>query len=354
VKSGLNGTILRWVSAAAVVLLGSVAIVIFRVGLWGGTEKQFATTSRVDGLEWHPNGDALYVACDNGAVGLLNLHTGRNALLFTVPTEPFRTRMELGLSRNGNMLAVASSLSPKGITLWDGIQQQKINNNHPTEPLTSLLLSPDGRLLAAGSYNHLRVWDTVNCSMLWSAETTLSTPALSPDGKLIAGEAPEDREHGGITLWHAATGEKHIHLKGRPLSVGSGLAFSPDGRYIVCNAGGSRLYLFDLLERRFISFDNNPRYTIGYSGSFSPKGDVLLIDHTDVRDSAWLELWDFPGLESREIRKWRVKNTGTKRTEGGFSGWTFARISPNGYRIAVGYDRLIRVFPLPRKYRHQD
>jgi WD40 repeat protein len=99
--------------------------------------------------------------------------------------------------------------------------------------LAAVAVSPDGKLIAAGSDDgELQVWDFVTRRLVHAislSQAEVTAVAFSPDSTLIATGSYED---GTLRLVDAATGKLLSEIQVSMFGVG-GVAFSPDGKYIV-------------------------------------------------------------------------------------------------------------------------
>ena len=155
------------------------------------------------------------------------------------------------------------AISPNGAYLADGIQgidgtarvwdlrtgQKKRDILTGSQMLTSLTLSPDGRLLATGGIRPntaepVRVWDTTSGQMVASINDPGSMQAVfSPDGKTLATADPFR-----VSLWDTQTWKERLQLQPDLEPSGASgttpLAFSPDGKLLAMgdtHGGGFRL-----------------------------------------------------------------------------------------------------------------
>src|SRR5262249_10764132 len=141
----------------------------------------------------------------------------------------------LVLSADGRTLA---ALSDWKIRVWDlptGREKPTLNIPDGYVPY-ALALSPDGRVVASGGAGSssrknstLRLWDTTTGKQILHPEGDvghISALVFSPDGKLLLSAGSFCPR---ITLWDAATGKKLRQLCGKSETVLTA-AFSPDGR----------------------------------------------------------------------------------------------------------------------------
>ncbi len=196
--------------------------------------------------------------------------------------------------------------------------------------------------------------------------------AYSPDGQLIASGA----EH--VVLWNAATLQREATLE--HTSIVWGVAFSPDGRWLVSTHGDGSILVWDVVARaraanlnehsgpvRAVAFANDGKHLASASEDHSimlwnaatARKEAVLIEHqTRVngvafsRDGQWLAstdqdkttiLWDV----ARQQSQWKV-------TDEGMLGYCVA-LSPDGRWVAASpgvYERatgrqVVDLYPPP-------
>jgi RNA polymerase sigma factor (sigma-70 family) len=121
----------------------------------------------------------------------------------------------------------------------------------------------------------------------------LSALALSPDGKLLATRAGDDR----VRLWDASTG-KELHALGGPHGSPGlwGFAFAPDGGTLVTCGADGLVRFWDLATgRERFQVLGNPRGVRAVA--FSGDGKLLAVGGEDNR----LDLWD--PAAGKELRR---------------------------------------------------
>lgn len=170
----------------------------------------------------------------------------------TPTTAPLRLLRSLkGDTPNRNGLRVAASFFPDGrrvvslggdgmIRQWNSETGALLRASKGNEWTDRVVLSPDGKRLAAGAFTDTFVYsgigsDRSDPALSWKdyqpnrAGCTGNALAFSPDGEILAKAYPKS----SVRLYNAATGKV---IRTLPPAVGcqiNAAAFSPDGRYLL-------------------------------------------------------------------------------------------------------------------------
>jgi WD40 repeat protein len=105
-----------------------------------------------------------------------------------------------------------------------------------------LTFSPDGRLLAAGEYRMVKLWQREpNLPQFALGSDPATAIAASGDGKWIATAGRDNVIH----LWDAATGKPGKNLTGHTGKI-NGLQFSPDNARLVSGSADKTLRVWDV------------------------------------------------------------------------------------------------------------
>lgn len=156
---------------------------------------------------------------------------------------------------------IVSGSGDRKVRLWDARtgQCKKIfgsESGGPSDGVTSVALSPDGRYLAAGSLDKVvRIWDTESSQLIDRFEghsDSVYSIAFSPDGKnVISGSLDKN-----IMLWDV---NGQARASSRPRTVFQGhkdfvlsVAYTPDGRWLMSGSKDRSVVFWDPRHSRSV------------------------------------------------------------------------------------------------------
>jgi WD40 repeat protein/transcriptional regulator with XRE-family HTH domain len=212
--------------------------------------------------------------------------------------------------------------------------------NETFKGVLSVAISPDGKLLAAGTLDGaIWLWDTANGELQsvcrdGEANWVCWSVAFSPDGTILAGGS----EDWHIRLWSVQRGELLTTLRGHTSWVYS-VAFSADGSLLASGSHDRTIRLWDVanvakaecvqvldLEKTCVDSEKTRVKAV----RFSPSGTLLASGSED----GTIRLWDTSSLapDQKPLKEWHADN-----------GTVFSlRFSPDGRILASGgEDRIV-------------
>ena len=166
--------------------------------------------------------------------------------------------------------------------------------------VTFVAFSSDGEFIVSGSGDGaIKLWDANTCELVWETETEteteyrklISSGAISPDSKRIACGL----QVGTIQLYDAESGSliwmQRVDLRDPNASDGLGylysigyvnsVAFSPDGRFIVCATSDGIISFMNAEDGHQIWGRQTKKKEEAYSVTFSPEGNCILLGTAD-------------------------------------------------------------------------
>lgn len=184
-----------------------------------------------------------------------------------------------------------------------------------------ILFSPDGKKMAIGldrtgseGKQVVRLWEVETGKLLWARDAeavTTNDIAISPDGTLLAvsgsGKNTWATTKSYVEFWSIEKGERILTTEQGVGETVAGMAFSPDGKYLVgcvnpifMGARKAEIRLWDVatgkLERTLHSFDGT---TSGLE--ISANGKHMVVCHraralniSEEVNSAYLTFWELP------------------------------------------------------------
>jgi WD40 repeat protein len=268
--------------------------------------RRFPVGSVVSAVDVHPGGELAAVGTVTGAVRLFDLATGR--AVARLPRTNGTAVWDLAFSPDGELLAVA--VDRNGVEGFYGQQRQgevqlwavdsRRRAGQVIRPgagsVLSLAFSPDGALLATGSYaGRLDLWDLADRrrhgrTMRVTDDGVLSV-AFEPEGRLVAGGGAI----GPVRVWRVADQEPAFPPLAGHTGPVTGTSFDTEGAFLVTTTlfGGSRLWDPDTGRAYGDDLVASPRPDsltptiplpfLGLRNAVSPDGTLLAVPGADTR-----------------------------------------------------------------------
>jgi WD40 repeat protein len=182
--------------------------------------------------------------------------------------------LSIAVSPDGRTLA--SGDADGNLDLWDvqsGTKSRSLKQNHPVE---ALAFSADGKVLAAGDSNRtVRLFDASSVSVIRTLKSRgyIESLDFSPDSNLLAAGTREP----GLELWdlRAGTASRSLMAAGDYVESTAGfVAFSPDGRFVVCTGHGKDIAVFEVATSK-LHCELRGHWHPAMSAAFLPDGKLI-------------------------------------------------------------------------------
>ena len=266
----------------------------------GHTRDVRVADSGVSAVAFSPDGKKLASGSSiDGTVRLWNVASrAQIALLLELEldTNDVEGINSIAFSPNGAMLAAASDDSI--VRMWDAHSLEQIGKLETRSGgVTSIDFHPNGKTLASlngrvapteiqkGGDMAIRLWEVESRKQIDVAQRhspPVTSVALSSDGNLLAAGC----HNGVVELWDVRSEKRIDSLRGHAAKVQC-VVFSPDGSLLASSAA-EHAHLWNIQDRKQIAVFNHT--AIVKSITFSPDGKTLAcVDDTCIR--LWSTRW---------------------------------------------------------------
>jgi WD40 repeat protein len=199
-------------------------------------------------------------------------------------------------------------------------------------PVASVKFSPDGKLLAVGGYQEVRLMDPASGKSLASLSghaDYVRSLAFSPDGKMLAAAGGPPQRGGEIKIWDVSSHQLLKTLLGHKDCIYS-VAWSSDGKVLASGSYDKMVKLWDAATGREVK-NLQDHIDAVFAVAFSPDGQHLA-----------------SGSQDRSVKIWDIVSGQRLYTlSDATDGLTSIAYSPSGKQIAAaGYDKTIYVWQL--------
>ncbi|GAA5821467.1 hypothetical protein JCM3770_000914 [Rhodotorula araucariae] len=269
-------------------------------------------------VRFSPDGKVLATGCNRNTT-LYDTKTGAKiAVLFdeTAGAKTDNYIRSASFSPDGKFLATGSE--DRIVRIWNLAHKRisQVFQGHKSE-IYSLAFSPDGRRLVSGSGDKTaKMWDLETGTCVYTltidditiaengpVDAGVTSVVFSPDGKFLAAGSLDTM----VRIWDAETGQLLDKLKGHRDSVYS-VAFSPDGKFLVSGSLDKTLKMFDIGSLKAALAAGVKDAPVGEGGKTTclttlqgHKDYVLSVDISP--DGAWI----VSGSKDRGVQFWDPK-----------------------------------------------
>ena len=318
-------------------------------------------TSEVKSVKFSPDGKQVLTGSSDKTARLWDSQTGGELRVFTghsdeVNSVAFSPDGKYVLTGSGTYSTLTKS-HDNTARLWDAQSGKELRTfRGPTEQISSVAFSPDGKHVLTGSYDKTaRLWDAQSGEELRTFaehDAEVSSVAFSPDGKQVVTGCRNKTAR----LWDAQSGKELRTFTGRSV------AFAPNGKQVLTFV--DKFLLWDAeTGKQLRTFAGHFDLFDSVKGcmEFSPNGKQVLTAHkTGAR------LWDvttgteirafkghsskvfsvaispdgkhvLTGGEDKTARLWNVTSGMALRSFTGHSDWVSSvGFSPDGTQVMTG------------------
>ncbi|TNY19963.1 WD40-repeat-containing domain protein [Rhodotorula diobovata] len=269
-------------------------------------------------VRFSPDGKVLATGCNRNTT-LYDTKTGAKiAVLFdeSAGAKTDNYIRSASFSPDGKFLATGSE--DRIVRIWNLAHKRisQVFQGHKSE-IYSLAFSPDGRRLVSGSGDKTaKMWDLETGTCVYTlaieditiaengpVDAGVTSVVFSPDGKFLAAGSLDTM----VRIWDAETGVLLDKLKGHRDSVYS-VAFSPDGKFLVSGSLDKTLKMFDIGSLKAALAAGVKDAPVGEGGKTTclttlqgHKDYVLSVDISP--DGAWI----VSGSKDRGVQFWDPK-----------------------------------------------
>jgi WD40 repeat protein len=217
--------------------------------------------------------------------------------------EPVLTRKPVP-TRKRDVVLATTTVPPKGALGTAAPAKLALSLRvGPLAPVVAVAFSPDGKLLASGTYGHVTIWDLASArpvKQLTNVLGAVNDLRFSPDGKLLATAGGQPSAKGDLRLYRVSDWKLLAALRGHE-DVAFAIAFRPDGKYLASASFDKTVRIWNVTTHkleRTLSGHSDFVYAVAYS----PDGKTLVSASKDrtvkvVEADTGKSLFTFSGME---------------------------------------------------------
>jgi len=299
--------------------------------------KSLKLSARV--LVYSPDGKSI-VSAHGDTITIWDIESGQELRSFSAKVFSIRS---VAYSPDGKRIVSGPGtfeIVNKTIRIWDAETGQELMTlGGYTDDVNCVAYSPNGKLIASGygSYSDsedyvVRIWDVENgrgLRLLKGHTGFISSVAFSLDGKRIVSSAGNGSASSDCTvrIWDTENGHELLTIKNNV--VGRSVAFSPNGKRVICGfADSNAIKIWDVDGGKVLSTLSGHKNAV-FSVAYSPDGKHIVSGS-----------WD------KTIKIWDAENGRELRTLSGHAdGVNSVAYSPDGKHIVSGSrDKTIKIW----------
>jgi WD40 repeat protein len=218
----------------------------------------------------------------------------------------------------------------------------------PLAPIAAVAFSPDGKLLACGSYRQVTIWDLGSVRPVKTLTNVLGTVndlRFSPDGRLLAVAGGQPSAKGDLRIYSVADW-KLVAMLGGHEDVVFSVAFHPDGKRLASASFDKTVKIWNLTthkaERTLTGHSD-----FVYAVAFSPDGKWLVSASKDrsvklVETDTGKSRFTFSGMD-QDVLAVAVSPDGKNIVSSGFDTGLYWWDAQTGRRIRLRNGHAIAV-----------
>ncbi len=220
-------------------------------------------------------------------VRLFDAVDGRLRLELADRAGPYRTPWSIAMTPDARLVAAGMGVlgEPGRILIWDartGALRSDLRGQ--SDNVRGIAISPDGRTLASGGGQEVRLWEVESGSPLAVLEGhrgQVYSVAFDPTGRWLA-SGSEDQT---VRLWEVAAHRQMGVLRGHVASIQT-VVFSPDGTRLASGGRDAHILLWDVATRRRVARLTGHTMRLNQV-DFFPDGQALVSTSFDRTIRIW-------------------------------------------------------------------
>jgi WD40 repeat protein len=179
--------------------------------------------------------------------------------------------------------------------LWNVDTRTAVVRYSPHGAVASAALSPDGRYVATGSWDHsAKIWDTATGRAIRKLEgghtgyiNAVDFSPVQPAGQASRLELLTASDDGTARLWDAETGQPTgVIFRGHTARI-TAACFSPDGSHVLTASGDKTARIWDRTTGQQIQALSGHEWAV-LCGQFSPDGQRIITGSEDDTAKVWV------------------------------------------------------------------